>query len=113
MLLLRLRLITPGNILGSDPSRLTLESDRKIPDGDGSDCIGGGCGGGIDCGPDPGEKIIDDVRAGLNEGDALPRAGMSPAEYEGLRGFIRAACAGKTGCIGIAGCGKLLNCCGI
>ena len=80
MLLLRLRLITPGKILGSDPSRLTFESDRKIPDGDGSDCINGGCGGGIDCGPGPGENTIEDVRVGLDEGDALPRAGISPAE---------------------------------
>jgi hypothetical protein len=51
-----------------------------IPDGDGIDCIGDGCGGAIDCGPEPGVNIIDDVRTGLEEGDALPRAGMSPAE---------------------------------
>lgn len=50
-------------------------------EGDGNACkLDGGCGGGIACGPEPGENIIDDVRAGLDEGDALPKARRSLAE---------------------------------
>lgn len=102
----------PGNILGSLPSRLRLLSLLIIPVkfGLGKLCMMfvGGCGIGMPCDSRPGVKTMDDVRTGRAEGDALPTVGTSPEEW---LGFLRAACAGNTGYIGKAGCGRLLNCC--